>query len=1134
MNETRRLQLRGLVGQTLDGKYYLREWKGGGEFGAVFLASEVTGDHELPGARAVKVIPLDQIGDAERIIDEVIDEVKALASLNHPNILRYYTSKVCSLGKGSSCLYIVTEAAEENLRERFARGLLPPGQARKLVEDLAHGLACMHDPTRHNPPDPLVHFDLKPENILRVGRDWKIADFGLARLLGEVRGHRATQAMGSPDYAPPEAYGREPFSIGWDMWSLGVIIVEAITGRHPFGAANSAAARRNTVLNSEPLIPNSVLEPFAAIVRRCLMRSAGARITAQQVLNALKGAPPPPGVAWGVATPSRTLRFGILGTNNVGKTSLFGMLSHPHCRRAGEPCIFADDDETQVRLQEILEQICESGFTVATEERHLDNLRFTLSGRGNKWRVVTFDYAGENVKSQRRQKSKEEHSEMVLKSLCGCDAILVFVDASAPTMDHLGALDRMRRKLSTEPEGRGRAFPPVALVFTKADALNVSRATLRDGVVSRMQQDDVGRSVLAIAGTFPEMETFAVSAYGRTLTQGIAVKVTDLSPIDILEPFLWAAEKASDAFPTHLQRALEVLGHTVNQLLSNDVPLKQALDAIDEFERKYDRSQAAHDDQTWARQALDLRQLRDRIHQKALEALGQTVNRLLSSHVPKKQALDAIDGFEREYHRRQTVHNDQTWARQTLYLGQLRGRIDQTYTRRAAFRAVAMSLLLATILAAVGATLVATARARLQAVLTFADRNPNESQAWERAKRRQEFLKSPWANSWLLGGKALAEQQSNLAQDVTTARVSAARGQLQALQTFADQNRDKSKASERVHQRETFLASSSANPMFLGEDALAEQRQKLDEDRNIAVDYSEEVESAKLLAMPIGDGQALYKLIDDHIRQFPRLHDREALMARRDEASRQWFADCYQNAKSGEESRNRPLAEVAQMYGGCATLPVSAQLKDQARRSAARLEKRVREEYARLKKLVDAAAVTGSFDFSDGLKKANAYLSYSSSTQMGAPEVIKLRDWLNSVTGAQVPATVTIKSWDVPYWASVRSMWAASKVAIETNNYADSKDMFVQAGLGTTFNPPELAVFKGRFGAEPQLAVHMSLWGSTQSASSGVVGLLLYGSSTVNLVLRNAQSSDDPAAKIDLLVDAPDLCIKKHVLPNLE
>jgi protein kinase-like protein len=1127
MNETRRLQLRGLVGQTLDGKYYLREWKGGGEFGGVFLASEVTADHPLPGDRAVKIIPLDQIGNTER----VIDEVKALASLNHPNILRYYASNFCSLGGRGSCLYIVTEVAEESLDDRLKRAPLSPGQARKLVEDLARGLACMHDPTKHIPPHPLVHCDLKPENVLRVGLDWKIADFGLARLLGEASGHRTTQAMGSPDYAPPEAYGREPVSIGWDMWSLGVILVKAITGQHPFGAANSAAARRNTVMNSEPVIPNSIPEPFAAIVRRCLMKSTGARMTAPQVLNALQGAPLPFGVASAVASPARTLRVGILGTNGAGKTSLFGMLSHPHCR-AGEPCIVTDDNETQLRLQEILEQICENGGPIATLIHQLNNLRFTLFKGGNQWRIVTFDYGGANVKSERRpDKEAEKLSEERLESLCDSDAILVFVDASAPTMAHLEALDRMRRKLLTEPEGRGRAFPAIALVFTKADALNVSGATLRDGVISRMQQHDVGRSVLAIVGTFPESETFAVSAYGRALTEGVAVRVTDLSPIDILEPFLWAAEKASDAFPIHLNQALELLGQRVNHLLSSHVPKKQVLDVIDRFEREYDRKQTAHDDQTWARQALYLRQLRDRVYHEALEELGQQMNRLLSGHVPKKQVLDVIDRFEREYDRRQTIHDDQTWARQALHLRQLRDRVDKIYTRRAAFRAVAVSLLLATVLAAAGAMLIATARGRLQAVREFAAKNTDESKAPERADRRQTFLASFWSQPLFLGGDALAEQRNKLAQDRTIARVATARGQLQAVQTFADRNKDKSKASERADRRQAFLESSSADPSLVGEQALAEQREKLAEDRIIAVDYLEELESDKILKMSIGNGEDLDRLITEHLSKFPRLHSRDELIARRDKARKQQFATAYDEARSAEAARNLPFA--ADRYRTGTTLPVPEELKAQAGRELARVELLWdREEYQSLKRLLDNAASSGSFDFSDGSNKANAYLSSRRRTKRMESEVKQLRNWLNEVTQSQVPATITITSGHAPWDASVWSALTISKIAIDTTNHTDSREAWLRNWF-TDWTLPPLA-FKGFFGADPQVKVHISLGEHTQSASSGVgSSLLLTGSSTLHdVVLSNAkeQERNDQGVKIDLVIEAPDLCIKTHIL----
>src|SRR5262249_7353869 len=147
--------------------------------------------------------------------------------------------------------------------------------------------------------------DLKPANILRVGRTWKIADFGTVVDL-DGASLKGTQARGTPAYAPPEAFSGNHISTAWDIWSLGMIIFEALTGRLPTG---DTAKRRPIAI------------PFQQITDNCLIADRSRRWTAQQVMAALRGGPTPR-----VATPhallaSRTLRIGIFGTNAVGKTA---------------------------------------------------------------------------------------------------------------------------------------------------------------------------------------------------------------------------------------------------------------------------------------------------------------------------------------------------------------------------------------------------------------------------------------------------------------------------------------------------------------------------------------------------------------------------------------------------------------------------------------------------------------------------------------------------------------------------------------------------------------------------------------------------------------------------------------------
>jgi serine/threonine protein kinase len=261
-----------------DSKYHLHRLLGNGEFGGVFLASEVDENDQERRQVAVKLIL--QIPGA---LERQLREVTAVCELNHDNILRCFDWGKCQMA-GFSFLYLVTEVAENSLEDRLTRGVLTRDEARELAQQMASGLAYLH-----NPANPRVHRDLKPANILRVGNAWKIADFGLVRELGQRSVQLTAVAGGTPAYAPPELHleGGTTISTAWDMWSFGVILVEALSGRNPFQATNSDFG--TAVVNQEPFIPTTVGSPFNQIARGCLAKDRASRWSARQVLTALEG-----------------------------------------------------------------------------------------------------------------------------------------------------------------------------------------------------------------------------------------------------------------------------------------------------------------------------------------------------------------------------------------------------------------------------------------------------------------------------------------------------------------------------------------------------------------------------------------------------------------------------------------------------------------------------------------------------------------------------------------------------------------------------------------------------------------------------------------------------------------------------
>ncbi len=220
-----------LVGQTF-GHYKISKPIGSGGMGEVYLATDIKAGRKA----ALKLLPMHFTGDAERL-HRFQQEAHALVGFNHPNILTVY-----EIGEDHSIHYIASELIEgETLRQRLIRGRIQVGEAVDVAIQVASALAAAHQAG-------IVHRDIKPENImLRTDGYVKVLDFGIAKLAEQelpatmprdeallLVETNLGSIMGTVRYMSPEQACGAQVDKSTDIWSLGVVLYEMVTGHAPF------------------------------------------------------------------------------------------------------------------------------------------------------------------------------------------------------------------------------------------------------------------------------------------------------------------------------------------------------------------------------------------------------------------------------------------------------------------------------------------------------------------------------------------------------------------------------------------------------------------------------------------------------------------------------------------------------------------------------------------------------------------------------------------------------------------------------------------------------------------------------------------------------------------------------------
>lgn len=240
-----------IKGQKINDRYQIIRTIGEGGMANVYLAHDLILDRNV----AVKILRGD-LADDEKFVRRFQREAIAASSLSHPNIVEMY-----DVGEDEGKYYIVMEYVEgktlKNLIKK--RGGLTLPEVIDIMTQLTSAIACAHDSN-------IIHRDIKPQNVL-IKEDGlvKITDFGIAMALNSNELTQTNSVMGSVHYLPPEQANGKGATVKSDIYSLGIVMFELLTGQLPFKGDNAVEIAIKQMKNQIPsvcninsLIPQSV------------------------------------------------------------------------------------------------------------------------------------------------------------------------------------------------------------------------------------------------------------------------------------------------------------------------------------------------------------------------------------------------------------------------------------------------------------------------------------------------------------------------------------------------------------------------------------------------------------------------------------------------------------------------------------------------------------------------------------------------------------------------------------------------------------------------------------------------------------------------------------------------------------
>jgi TonB family protein len=238
-------------GEVVDNRYRLRQFLGGSDHSAVFLAEF----GQPPRKAALKFV---EANSATAQLQ--LSRWERAAKLSHQHLIRLIQGGRCQLGR-ASMLYVATELAEDNLGQILPNRPLTQAETEYMLRSVLEVLAYLH-------AQGLVHSRLKPGNIMAVGDTMKVSSDGICAVGDKRLGHVPPTV-----YDPPEA-ATAGFSPAGDVWSLGVALVEAVTQRPSAG---------ESIRQADPTLPDTVPAAFLEIARQCLRLDPQRRWTVSDI-----------------------------------------------------------------------------------------------------------------------------------------------------------------------------------------------------------------------------------------------------------------------------------------------------------------------------------------------------------------------------------------------------------------------------------------------------------------------------------------------------------------------------------------------------------------------------------------------------------------------------------------------------------------------------------------------------------------------------------------------------------------------------------------------------------------------------------------------------------------------------------